>query len=217
MDLLVEEAWPIIRLTLFVSLTAVSISCIIGIPLGAWLGLGRMPGRSIYKALTFAGMAMPPVVVGLGLYLLLSRSGLLGNWQWLFTPRAMILAQVILAVPFVLGITLNAVESLPDELRFQLRTLGATPWQVRWTLLSECRAGLVLAVMTALGRSFSEVGAVLMVGGNIEGHTRVLTTAILLETSRGHFAVALWLAAVLMTFAVLLNFCLIRFQHRFAR
>ncbi|MFO1003403.1 MAG: ABC transporter permease [Planctomycetaceae bacterium] len=217
MQALISEMWPIATLSIVVSSTAVAICCVVGMPLGAYIGLGTMPGKSILKVLTFAGMAMPPVVVGLVLYLLLSRSGPLGEWQWLFTAKAMILAQVILDLPFVIGITLTAVEALPEELRFQLRSLGATPWQLRWTLLRESRHGLMLAVITALGRSLSEVGAVLMVGGNIEGHTRVLTTAILLETNRGRFTVALSLAAMLMTLAMLINFVFVRLQNRFPR
>lgn len=211
---LVHEIWPIIILSLVVSGSAVIISGMVGMPLGVCIGFGDLPGRSILRVLVFSGMAMPPVVVGLLLYLLLSRSGPLGGWQWLYTVQAMILCQVILSVPFVIGITMTAVEGLPDELRFQLRSLGATPWQLRWTLLSESRHSLILALITALGRSFSEVGAVLMVGGNIEGHTRVLTTAILLETSRGRFSVALWLAAILMALATLVNILLVRLQNR---
>ncbi len=217
MQALISEIWPIATLSIIVSVTAVVICCVVGMPLGAYVGLGTMPGKSILKVLTFAGMAMPPVVVGLVLYLMLSRSGPLGEWQWLFTARAMILAQVVLDLPFVIGITLTTVEALPEELRFQLRSLGATPWQLRWTLLTESRHGLILAVITALGRSLSEVGAVLMVGGNIEGHTRVLTTAILLETNRGRFTVALSLAAMLMTLAMLINFVLVRLQNRLPR
>lgn len=217
MQVLISEIWPIVTLSLIVSGSAVVISCILGMPLGAYIGLSTMPGRLILKVMAFGGMAMPPVVVGLVLYLLLSRSGPLGEWQWLFTAKAMILAQVILDLPFVIGITMTAVETLPEELRFQLRSMGATPWQLRWTLLNESRHGLMLAVITALGRSLSEVGAVLMVGGNIEGHTRVLTTAILLETNRGRFAVALSLAAILMTLAMLINFFFVRLQNRFPR
>lgn len=217
MDALRHEIWPIVSLSLVVSATAVMLSCVLGIPLGAWLGLSEMRGKSIFQALAFAGMATPPVVVGLVLYLLLSRSGPLGDLRWLFTGKAMIFAQVILDLPFVICITMTAVESLPEELRFQLRSLGATPWQLRWTLLSESREGLMLAVITAMGRSLSEVGAVLMVGGNIEGHTRVLTTAILLETSRGRFAVALSLGAILMTMALMINILFVRLQKRYPR
>ncbi|MBL8816563.1 MAG: ABC transporter permease [Planctomyces sp.] len=217
MDMMTQEIWPILSLSLYVSVTAVVISCILGIPMGACIGFGKMPGRSILKALVFAGMATPPVVVGLVLYLLLSRSGLFGSLQWLFTAKAMILAQVILDLPFVIGITMTAVETLPEELRFQLQSLGATPWQIRWTLLCESRHSLVLAGITALGRSMSEVGAVLMIGGNIEHHTRMMTTAILLETNRGRFGIALSLAAVLMTLALIINLMLIRLQIRHSR
>ena len=217
MESVLHEILPIVILSLAVSLTAVLISCVLGMPLGVCLALSRMRGRSIIKALAFSGMAMPPVVVGLLLYLLLSRSGWLGEWQWLFTTRAMILAQVILDLPFVIGITLTAVEAVPEELQFQLQSLGATPWQLRWTLLGESRNGLMLAAMTALGRGLSEVGAVLMVGGNIEGHTRVLTTAILLETGRGRFAIALSLGAILLTLALAINLAFIKLRRQTAR
>ena len=217
MESVLHEILPIVILSLAVSLTAVPISCVLGMPLGVCLALSRMRGRSIIKALAFSGMAMPPVVVGLLLYLLLSRSGWLGEWQWLFTTRAMILAQVILDLPFVIGITLTAVEAVPEELQFQLQSLGATPWQLRWTLLGESRNGLMLAAMTALGRGLSEVGAVLMVGGNIEGHTRVLTTAILLETGRGRFAIALSLGAILLTLAVAINLAFIKLRRQTSR
>jgi tungstate transport system permease protein len=217
MESVLHEILPIVILSLAVSLTAVLISCVLGMPLGVCLALSRMRGRSIIKALAFSGMAMPPVVVGLLLYLLLSRSGWLGEWQWLFTTRAMILAQVILDLPFVIGITLTAVEAVPEELQFQLQSLGATPWQLRWTLLGESRNGLMLAAMTALGRGLSEVGAVLMVGGNIEGHTRVLTTAILLETGRGRFAIALSLGAILLTLALAINLAFIKLRRQTSR
>jgi len=217
MESVLHEILPIVILSLAVSLTAVLISCVLGMPLGVCLALSRMRGRSIIKALAFSGMAMPPVVVGLLLYLLLSRSGWLGEWQWLFTTRAMILAQVILDLPFVIGITLTAVEAVPEELQFQLQSLGATPWQLRWTLLGESRNGLMLAAMTALGRGLSEVGAVLMVGGNIEGHTRVLTTAILLETGRGRFAIAVSLGAILLTLALAINLAFIKLRRQTSR
>ena len=217
MESVLQEILPIVILSLAVSLMAVLISCVLGMPLGVCLALSRMRGRSIIKALVFSGMAMPPVVVGLLIYLLLSRSGWLGEWQWLFTARSLILAQVILDLPFVIGITLTAVEAVPEELRFQLQSLGATPWQLRWTLLGESRNGLMLAAMTALGRSLSEVGAVLMVGGNIEGHTRVLTTAILLETGRGRFAIALSLGAILFALALAINLVFIKLRRQTSR
>jgi tungstate transport system permease protein len=159
-------------------------------------------------------MALPPVIVGLILYLLLSRSGALGNLNWLFSPQAMILAQTILAIPFVIGITMVAVASVPRELEWQLRSLGASREQARWEIVREARAGILLAIATAFGRSLSEVGAVWLVGGNIEGHTRVLTTAIVLETGKGNFALALTLGATLLLVALAINLVLVRYQWR---
>lgn len=206
--------WPIVWLSLQVSGVAVTIASAIGVPLGAWLGLSRFRGRRLTTALVYTGMALPPVVVGLLVYLLLSRSGPLGALGWLFAPQAMILAQTILDLPFVVGITMTAVAAVPPELQLQLRTLGASPRQARWAMLREARPGVILAVATAFGRSMSEVGAVWMVGGNIEGHTRVLTTAIVLETGKGHFAFALALGAVLLTVALAVNWLILRSQGR---
>lgn len=200
--------------SLHVSGVAVLVSSLVGIPIGTWLGLTRSRVRGILAVMIQTGMALPPVVVGLCLYLLLSRSGPLGTWGWLFTLKAMILAQIILTLPFILGITMVSVAAVPPELFLQLRSLGASRWQARWTVLREARAGVTLAVATALGRSFSEVGAVLMVGGNIAGHTRVLTTAIVLETSRGRFALALALGGVLLALALVANVAIIRLHGR---
>jgi tungstate transport system permease protein len=158
------------------------------------------------------GMALPPVVVGLVLYLLLSRSGPLAFLGWLFTPKAMITAQTILALPFVIGITMSSVAAVPTELGAQIKSLGASDWQCRWTVLREARHGLLLAVAAAFGRSISEVGAVLIVGGNIAGDTRVLTTAIVLETSKGQFEFALALGAALLSVALLVNVFILRWQ-----
>lgn len=200
--------------SLHVSGVAVLVSSLVGIPMGTWLGLTRSRLRAILAVMIQTGMALPPVVVGLCLYLLLSRSGPLGSWGWLFTLKAMILAQIILTLPFILGITMVSVAAVPPELFLQLRSLGASRWQARWTVLREARAGVALAVATALGRSLSEVGAVLMVGGNIAGHTRVLTTAIVLETSRGRFALALALGGVLLALALVANIAIIRLHGR---
>jgi tungstate transport system permease protein len=164
----------------------------------------------IVRIVVHTGMAFPPVVVGLVLFILLSRSGPLAFLGWLFTPQAMIAAQVILALPFVVGITMSSVAVVPEQLLPQLRSLGATEMQVRWTVLREARSGLMLAVAAAFGRSISEVGAVLIVGGNIEGHTRVLTTAIVLETSKGQFGFALTLGAALLTLALVVNVLILR-------
>jgi tungstate transport system permease protein len=212
-----NELWDIVACTLLVSGTAVAISSVIGVPLGVVLGLAKLPGRGVILAIVQTGMALPPVVVGLAVYLLLSRSGPMGAWGWLFTPRAMILAQVVLSLPFVIGIIVHAIESLPAELPGQIRALGATTRQLHWTLVGEARAGVMLAIATAFSRSISEVGAVLLVGGNIKGHTRVLTTAIILETSRGAFAFAIALGAVLLSLALAANLLMIRWLRRAPR
>lgn len=198
---LIEIVW----LSLVVSGTSISISVVLGVPLGVSLGLSQSRHAVWLRLICQTGMAIPPVVVGLLVYLLLSRSGPLSSWGWLFTPRAMILAQVILSLPYLVGITAGAIHAIPRELILQLSSLGASTWQVRVTLLFEARYGVLLAVAAALGRSLSEVGAVFMVGGNIQGHTRVLTTAILLETSKGEFGLALSLGAILLTLAWLIN------------
>jgi tungstate transport system permease protein len=210
--MLTAEFWSIFWLSLRVSGTAVGMATLLGLPLGIWLGLSQFRGRQLISALVYTGMALPPVVVGLALYLLLSRSGPLGGLGWLFTPAAMILAQTILALPFVVGITMTSLAAVPAELAWQLRSLGASPWQCRWTILAEARRGVLLALSAALGRSLSEVGAVLIVGGNIQGHTRVLTTAIVLETGKGEFGLALALGAALLTLALIVNLLMFRLQ-----
>jgi len=202
--------WNIVGLSLRVSGSAVLISSLIGIPAGIYLGLSDRRIVSWLRPLVHTGMALPPVVVGLCLYLLLSHSGPLAGLGWLFTPQAMILAQTILALPFVIGITAAALKEIPTEFVLQIRSLGASGWQTRWTLFREARQGVLLAVAAAFGRSVSEVGAVLIVGGNILGHTRVMTTAIVLETSKGSFSLALALGAALLLFALLVNLLILR-------
>ena len=213
-DAYASELSDILWRSLLVSGVAVLVSSLVGIPMGVWLGSTRFRGRSFLSVLIQTGMALPPVVVGLLVYLLLSRSGPLGGLGWLFTVQAMIVAQVVLTLPFVVGITMVSIAAVPPELFLQLRSLGASPWQTRWTILREARSGVSLAMATALGRSFSEVGAVLMVGGNIERHTRVLTTAIMLETSRGRFGLALALGAILMALALAANIAIFRLHGR---
>lgn len=204
----------IVRLTLVVTGVSVAIASVVGIPLGSWLGLARFRGREVVVGFIHTGMALPPVLVGLLVYLALSRSGPLGALGWLYTPRAMIVAQVLLALPLVVGITMNGVAAVPRELFDQLRGLGATMPQARLAIRREARSAVALAIATALGRSLSEVGAVLMVGGNIKGHTRVLTTSIVLDTSRGEFSQALALGAVLLSLALVVNFVILRIQMR---
>jgi tungstate transport system permease protein len=209
-----ESLIEITGLSMRVSGLAVLGSALAGIPLGIALAFSSPASRRWWNTVVQTGMALPPVVVGLLLYLLLSRSGPLGHWQWLYTARAMILAQVILTLPFVIAVTASSVSSVPGELFWQLRVLGATPWQARLAVLKEARSGVLLAVAAAFGRSLSEVGAVMMVGGNIEGHTRVLTTAIVMETRQGDFALALGLSVVLMSVALAINVLIVRAQGR---
>ena len=165
MQMFAADFWSILWLSLRVSAAAVLISSLIGIPCAIWLGLSQYRAKRLLAAVIYTGMALPPVVVGLVLYILLSRSGPLALLGWLFTPEAMIAAQTILALPFVIGITMSSVAAVPVELSSQIRTLGASDWQCRWTILREARYGVLLAVAAALGRSISEVGAVLVVGG----------------------------------------------------
>ena len=211
--------WAIIFLSARVSGAALLISAAISIPLGALLGLFHFPGKRIVQAIVYTGMGLPPVVAGLGVYLLLSRKGILGplNWPWvpeLFTVQAMILAQVIIASPVVVGYTMSAVAEVSRDLRLQLRSLGATPLQVTLAVLGEARLGVIVALVGGLGSIISEVGAVILVGGNISGSTRVLTGAILLETREGNFDRAIGLGIVLLFLAFLINFGVTRLQGK---
>jgi tungstate transport system permease protein len=205
---------PIVGLTLRVSATAILVSTLLGVPFGAWLGLTHLRLRGPISVLIYTGMGLPPVAVGLVVYFLLSRNGPLGSLEWLFTPSAMILAQVILAFPLVTGITMSAVAAVPAELFAQVRSLGASKWQARRAVVREARMGVFLAIAVAFGRSISEVGAVMMVGGNIQGHTRVLTTAIVLETQNGRFILALALGGWLLALALIVNVGIVRLQGR---
>src|SRR6476661_8313756 len=175
--------FAIVRLSLAVSLSAVSLAALIGMPLGALLALTRFPGRSALVVLLNALMGLPPVVVGLAVYLLLSRSGPLGSMGILFTPTAMVIAQTILIVPIVAALTRQVVEDAWAEYREQLRSLDASWWQSSTTLLWDTRWSLLTVLLAGFGRAASEVGAVIIVGGNIDGVTRVMTTAIALATS----------------------------------
>jgi tungstate transport system permease protein len=202
----------IILLTLRVSGLALAISTLVGVPVGAVLGLARVRARGLITALLYTGMGLPPVVVGLFVYLMLSRSGPLGVLGWLFTPSAMITAQVIIAFPLVSGLTMTAVQSVDPALHLQVRSLGATRVQEVWAVLKEARIGVVAAIVAAFGGVISEVGAVMLVGGNIEGKTRVLTTAIVLNTRTGDFSLALALGIILLALAFLANVAMLRLQ-----
>jgi tungstate transport system permease protein len=206
------DTWRIIVLSLRVTGLALLISAVVGIPLGALLGLRAFPGRGLVVALVYTGMGLPPVVAGLLIYLLLSRAGPLGALGWLFTPRAMVAAQTIISLPLIAGLTSAAVQGVDPALRLQVRSLGATPGQVMRAVLWEARAGVLVAVLAGFGSIISEVGAVMLVGGNIQGETRVLTTAIVLETRTGAFDRALALAAVLLAITFLINALVLRLQ-----
>ena len=209
----------IILLSLQVSGIALLFSTIIGIPLGAFMGLNRFRGRKLVIALLYTGMGFPPVVVGLFVYILLSRSGPLGSLNWsfipdLFTPGAMIIAQTIISFPLVAGFTMAAVMGVDPNLRQQVLSLGATSRQAIWAVLMEARVGVMVSIIAGFGGIISEVGAVMLVGGNIEGKTRVLTTAIVLETRKGNFDLALALGGVLLLLSFLANVSMLRLQGK---
>ncbi len=205
---------PVVALTFRVTGTALLIATILGVPLGALLGLRPFRGRKFVALLLYTGMGLPPVVVGLGVYLGLSRSGPLGTLGWLFTPSAMIVAQTIIAFPLVAGLTMSSVAGVDRELRIQIMALGASRRQSAWTILREARVGVTAAIVAAFGGIISEVGAVMMVGGNIEGSTRVLTTSIVQATRQGDFGPAMALGIVLIALTLAANALLIQLQGR---
>ncbi|HRJ76685.1 MAG TPA: ABC transporter permease, partial [Anaerolineales bacterium] len=202
------EIFEITSLSLQVSTLATLISLLIGLPLGTWLALGNFRGRSFLLSVVNTGMALPPVVVGLVVAMTLWRSGVLGDLKLIYTPIAIIIAQVIIAAPVVTGLTAAALEALDSRLQQQLLGLGASKLQMIWYLWWEARLPLLAALMAGFGSVISEVGASMMVGGNIKGQTRVLTTAIVLETSKGEFEIALALSALLLILTYLINLAL---------
>lgn len=208
------EIWAITWLSLKISGGATLLSLLLGIPIGIFLALTQFPGLSITVALINTGMGLPPVVVGLFVSIFLWRSGPLGFLELLYTPTAMVIAQVVIAFPIVAGLTMAAFQTLNPNLALQLLGIGASRFQLLWLLCKEARLPLLAAVMAGFGGVISEVGASMMVGGNIRGQTRVLTTATVLETGKGNFeiAIALGLILLLLTFAV--NYLLTRIQQR---
>lgn len=207
----------IVLLSLKVSGIALLLSSLIGIPLGALMGLKRFFGRKLVMALLYTGMGFPPVVIGLFVYVLLSRSSPIANINLgiipdLFTPGAMVLAQTIIAFPLVAGFTMAAVMGIDPALRQQLTSLGATPRQVATTILQEARLGVVVSIVAGFGSIISEVGAVMLVGGNIEHSTRVMTTAIVLETRKGNFELAMALGLILLGMSFVVNLAMLRLQ-----
>jgi tungstate transport system permease protein len=211
-----RDVWEVILLSLRVSLTATAISLLIGVPIGSLLAMTRFFGRSLVVGAVHTGMGLPPVTVGVILSLLLFRNGPLGDLRWLYTPKAMILAQAVIATPIVIGLTIASLQSLDPRLRLQLMTLGASRVQTTWWLLREARLPILAAVMAGFGAVISEVGAAMMVGGNIKGETRVLTTSTVLEVGRGHYdvAIALSIMLLLMTYAVNLTLTTIQQRQR---
>ncbi|MGE5640260.1 MAG: ABC transporter permease [Clostridia bacterium] len=197
--------WDIVALSLEVSLSAVGLATLLGLPLGAALAVGRFPGRHVIVVLLNALMGLPPVVVGLVVYLMLSRAGPLGAFGILFTPAAMVLAQTVLILPIIAALSRQAVEDAWREYDEQLRSLGVYGVAAAMTVLWDTRFSLLTGVLAGLGRASAEVGAVMIVGGNIDGVTRVMTTTIALETSKGDLPLALGLGVVLICIVVLLN------------
>jgi len=197
--------WEIVGLSLAVSLSAVAAATLLGLPLGAALAVGRFPGRRALVVTLNALMGLPPVVVGLVVYLLLSRAGPLGGFGLLFTPSAMVIAQALLVTPIIAALTRQTIEDAWGEYEEQLRSLGARPPRAMWTLLWDTRFTLLTGVLAGFGRAAAEVGAVMIVGGNIDGVTRVMTTSIALETSKGDLPLAIGLGMVLISIVLTVN------------
>jgi tungstate transport system permease protein len=208
------EVYAILWLSLTVSGAATLTSLALGVPAGAALALLRFPGRTAVVSLVNAGMGLPPVVVGLFVSLLLWRSGPMGAWELLYTPAAIVVAQAVIATPIVTGITLAAVQNVPEKFRLQLVALGASRAQMVAVVLREARLPMLVAIMAAFGGVISEIGASMMVGGNIKGQTRTLTTAMALETGKGNFEIAIALSVLLLVVVFAVNWALTAIQQR---
>lgn len=208
-----SDVWSIIGLSLAVSGSAALIATVIGVPIGYFLGMSRFAGRWALILLVNTSMGFPPVVIGLFVYMALSRSGPLGSLELLFTPQSMVIAQVILAAPLVAGVTTAAIASVPRDLRLQVRALGASRFQEALAVLTESRRGVMAAIIAGFGGIISEVGAVSIVGGNIEGSTRVMTTAIMFYVRQGNFGLAMAWAMVLIGIALVVNSLLTALQN----
>ena len=209
-----REILGVLWLSLQVSGAATLIALLLGIPAGAVLALSRFPGRMLVVSAVNTGMGLPPVVVGLFVTILLWRSGPLGGWEILYTPSAIILAQAVIAAPIVTGITLAAVQNVPAKFRLQLIALGASRPQMVWVTLREARLPMLAAVMAGFGGVISEIRASMMVGGNIKGQTRTLTTAMVLETGKGNFEIAIALSILLLLLVFGISWALTAIQQR---
>jgi len=211
------EVWQITFLSIGISGIATLLSVVIGLPIGTWLALGKLRGRGCFLSVINTGMALPPVVVGLWVSIFLWRSGPLGDLHLIYTPAAIVIAQLIIAAPLMIGLTVTSLQQLNPNLQLQLLGLGASRRQLILALWREARLPLLAALMAAFGSVISEVGASMMVGGNIRGQTRVLTTAIVLETGKGQFATAIALGFILLLLAYLVNLVFTTVQQRGAR
>ncbi|NMD68977.1 ABC transporter permease [Bacillus sp. DNRA2] len=209
-----SEIFAITLLTLRVCFTAIFFSMIVGIPLGVFLGLTNFPGKKFFLVLINIGMGLPPVVAGLTITMLLWRSGPLGDLSLLYSPTAIVLAQILVSLPIITGLTSTAFQQIDPKLRLQIKALGATKAQMVWLLLKETKIAIFAAIMAGLGRVLAEVGAAMMVGGNISGDTRILTTSIVMEVSKGNFDVAIALSFILMSLAFFITFLLTFLQQR---
>ena len=209
-----REMLNVAGLSLRVSLIATAISLIVGITAGAAIGLAKFTGKKFLMSLVNTGMGLPPVVVGLVVMIFLWRSGPLGDLKLIFTPTAMIIAQVIISLPIITGFTMASIQQLDPKLRLQIQALGASRFQMLWLVLKETRLPLLAAVMAGFGGIISEVGASQMVGANITGQTRVLTTAVVMEAGKGDFGLAIALSVILMIIVFLVNLVLTIIQQR---
>jgi len=208
-----SEVLSIVKLSFFVSIAATVIAVIMGVPLGSIIAVKKFPGKKIVVALVNTGMGLPPVVVGLTFALLLSRNGPMGFLEWLYTPMGMILAQVAIATPIITGLSMAAIQAVEPDFFRQIQALGASMWQSIIVLISEVRLSILAAVIAGFGSVISEVGAVMMVGGNIKGQTRVLTTATVLETRMGNMEMAIALGLILLTMSFIVNMALTYIQQ----
>ncbi|UCZ53499.1 ABC transporter permease [Bacillus shivajii] len=209
-----QEVLHITWVTIQVSFLSVLVSTIVGIPVGMLLAFKRFPGKKIVVLIAHAGMGLPPVVAGLWVTMVLWRSGPLGDLGWLFTTKAIVIAQVAVSLPIIISLTYSAFKKLDRSLLLQIKALAPTKWQTLILYVKEARFGIMAAIMAGLGRVLAEVGAAMMVGGNLKGETRILTTAMVMEVSRGNFHIAIALSFILMSLALLVTILLLRLQQK---
>ncbi|WP_416149140.1 ABC transporter permease [Salipaludibacillus sp. HK11] len=208
------EVLEITWLTIQVCLISTFISTIIGVPIGMILAFKSFPGKRLAILLSHAGMGLPPVVAGLWVTMFLWRAGPLGDWQWLFTANAIVIAQIVVSLPIIISLSYSAFKKIDGGMRLQLKALAPTKTQSLVLYLKQAQFGIWAAIMAGLGRVLAEVGAAMMVGGNLQGQTRILTTAMVMEVSRGNFEIALALSFILMTIALILTFILLKLQQK---